>query len=156
MGTPGETPPRGRAVITKEPIEVDRLIMGAHNPNSGAMVTFLGIVRDDGILSIEVEAFEDVAQRDLEEIHELVGRKYPVHCLEIIHRTGQLAIGETILLIVVSSSHRKEAFSAFKEALEAIKARAAIWKKEYTADGGRWIKGNLAHEQQATREEVDS
>ncbi|OPX73133.1 MAG: molybdopterin guanine dinucleotide biosynthesis protein MoaE [Methanoregulaceae archaeon PtaB.Bin152] len=117
-------------------------IEAAKRRATGAIVVFVGVVRDDGIESIEIEAYEEVAVRDLHEIRDDAVAKFDLQEVTIIHRTGTLQVGDDILLIVVSAAHRSNAFAGCEYILERIKERAPIWKREILGCGDRWVKGN--------------
>ncbi len=133
----------GRIAIAKEEFDIRNCIESAKQRTTGAIVTFVGVVRDDGIDSIEIEAFEEVAEEDLHGIRDEAVVKFGLQEVTILHRTGTLQVGEDILLIVVSAGHRKLAFSGCEYILERIKERAPIWKREILAGGERWVKGNM-------------
>ena len=116
-------------------------INDARIPGAGAIVTFIGIVRDDNIESIELETYQEAAEKDLGEIEEEVMKKFPLLSVDIIHRVGTMNIGEVIVLIVVSAGHRKEAFLGCEYIIDRLKQTTPIWKKEYLKDGSRWIEG---------------
>ena len=134
--------PGGRISVTNEDIEIGPMIEAAKQRTSGAIVTFLGVVRDDGIESMELFAYDEVAVHDMTEIRDDAVRQFNLRRVDIVHRIGHLRVGENILLIVVAAGHRKEAFQGCEYILERIKERVPIWKKEYLADGHRWIEGD--------------
>jgi molybdopterin synthase catalytic subunit len=134
--------PGGRISVTNEDIEIGPMIEAAKQRTSGAIVTFLGVVRDDGIESMELFAYDEVAVHDMTEIRDAAVRQFNLQRVDIVHRIGHLRVGENILLIVVAAGHRKEAFQGCEYILERIKERVPIWKKEYLADGHRWIEGD--------------
>lgn len=134
--------PGGRISVTNEDIEIGPMIEAAKQRTSGAIVTFLGVVRDDGIESMELFAYDEVAVHDMTEIRDAAVRQFNLQRVDIVHRIGHLRVGENILLIVVAAGHRKEAFQGCEYILERIKERVPIWKKEYLADGHRWVKGH--------------
>lgn len=125
--------------IRKETIETEMAMESARQSPTGAIVTFCGIVRDDGISAILVEAHEEVAQSDLENIASVAQEQYKLTSVHIEHRIGTLSIGETIVLIVCGAGHRKEAFQGCEYIIERLKERVPIWKKEYTKEGERWV-----------------
>jgi molybdopterin synthase catalytic subunit len=137
-----EEPVSGRISVTNEDIEIGPMIEAAKQRTSGAIVTFLGMVRDDGIESMELFAYDEVAVHDMTEIRDAAVRQFNLQRVDIVHRIGHLRVGENILLIVVAAGHRKEAFQGCEYILERIKERVPIWKKEYLADGHRWIEGD--------------
>jgi molybdopterin synthase catalytic subunit len=102
-------------------------------------VTFLGTVRDDDILKMELEAYKEAALPELERIRDEAFSRFDLKSVDIIHRIGSLNVGDNIALIVVSAGHRKEAFEGCAYVLEELKRRAPIWKKESRKDGERWV-----------------
>lgn len=134
---------RGTITITREDFNPGPCIEAAKSGNTGAIVTFIGVVRDDGIESIEIEAYEEVAIRDLTEIRDEAVAEHGLQYVTIIHRIGTLQVGDNILLIIVSAGHRKQAFIGCESILERIKERVPLWKREMLKDGERWVRGNL-------------
>lgn len=126
-------------------VDIGELVAAAKQPGTGAVVVFDGVVRDDGIQEMELEAYSEVAVPALEQIAREATEKYRLLHVDIIHRIGRLAIGDNILVIVVSAGHRKEAYDGSRFIIEAIKAGVPIWKKELTKDGGRWVAGDHPH-----------
>ncbi len=125
--------------VTKDDFDITSLINQAKLPSSGAVVTFLGIVRDDNIKRLELEVYEEFAVKFLEEIRDAAMQQYAIGSVDIIHRYGSLNVGDNIVLIIVSAGHRKEAFSACEFILEQLKENVPIWKKEIGNDFERWI-----------------
>jgi molybdopterin synthase catalytic subunit len=131
--------------IQTDDVDIGALINAAKQRRTGAVVIFDGIVRDDDIVEMELEAYEEVALKQLEDIAADATKKYNLSSVDIIHRIGRLKVGENILIIVVSAGHRKEAYEGSRHIIEAIKAGVPIWKKELTRDGGRWVPGEHPH-----------
>ncbi len=132
----------GMISVTRDDFDVNEVIGRVRRPDMGALVTFLGVVRDDGGIDVmELEAYEEVAVREMEAIRDEAFVNYPIAAVEIIHRIGRLRVGENILLIVVGAGHRKEAFDACEYILERIKQSVPIWKKEIGERGERWVPG---------------
>ncbi|MGC9436282.1 MAG: molybdenum cofactor biosynthesis protein MoaE [Methanomicrobiales archaeon] len=129
--------------ITRDPIDAGALIEAARRPETGALVTFTGTVRDDGIEAMELEAYVEVAVRELEVIRDRAMAAFPISSVDVVHRIGSLRVGETILVIVVGAGHRREAFAACEYILERIKESVPIWKKEIGGDGERWVPGEV-------------
>lgn len=127
--------------IQHDVINPETYIDNARIPAAGAIVTFLGIVRDDDILSIELETYQEAARKDLEEIEEEAMKSFPLLSVDIIHRVGKMNIGEIIVLIVVAAGHRREAFLGCEFIIDRLKQTTPIWKKEYLKDGTRWVDG---------------
>ncbi|MDD2473170.1 MULTISPECIES: molybdenum cofactor biosynthesis protein MoaE [unclassified Methanoculleus] len=128
--------------ITRDVIDTGAMIEAAKRPGMGALVTFCGVVRDDGgVERMELEAYEDVAVRELEAIRDTAMRDYAIESVDIVHRVGSLLVGETILLVIVGAGHRKEAFAASEYIIDRLKQTVPIWKKEFYREGERWVQG---------------
>jgi molybdopterin synthase catalytic subunit len=130
--------------IQTDDVDIGALIAAAKKHGTGAVVVFDGVVRDDEITEMELEAYEDVATQALEKIARDATEQFRLLHVDIIHRIGRLAVGENILIIVVAAGHREEAYAGSRFIIEAIKAGVPIWKKELTKDGGRWVPGDHA------------
>ena len=122
-------------------VDIGKLIEGAKQRGTGAIVVFDGIVRDDGIREMELEAYRDVAEKELEGIAADAREKFGLLSVDIVHRVGRLKVGENILVTVVGAGHRKEAYEGSRYIIEGIKAGVPIWKKEMRKEGDRWVKG---------------
>ncbi|WP_407355746.1 molybdenum cofactor biosynthesis protein MoaE [Methanolobus sp. WCC5] len=127
--------------ITTEDFDINAMITRSKSSEMGAVVTFLGTVRDDGIDMLHFEAYEGVAIREMESIQDEAFEKFDIQSVDVIHRIGELPVGENIVLIIVGAGHRKEAFRACEYILERIKESVPIWKKEIGDSGERWIPG---------------
>jgi molybdopterin synthase catalytic subunit len=125
--------------ITQEEISLEELIKRAKSRDAGAVVTFLGTVRDDGIERLEVEAFREAALGELQAIQREATSRFALKAVEIVHRTGTLAVGESIVAIVCSAGHREEAFYGCRYIIEELKKRAPLWKKELGEKGEHWV-----------------
>ena len=143
--SPGDNPGGAMIRIQKQDVDIAALIADAKVPGTGAVVVFDGIVRDDDITEMDLEAYEEVAVPDLERIARVAIEQFGLLHVEIVHRIGRLAIGENILVIVVSAGHRPEAYAGSRYIIEEIKKGVPIWKKELTRDGGRWVPGEHGH-----------
>ena len=127
--------------IQTNDVDIGALIETAKKKGTGAVVIFDGVVRDDDITEMELEAYEDVAIQELEMIARDATEQFRLLHVDIIHRIGRLSVGENILIIVVSAGHRVEAYAGSRYIIEEIKKGVPIWKKELTKDGGRWVPG---------------
>jgi molybdopterin synthase catalytic subunit len=127
--------------VTRDDFDVNAVIDRVRSPDMGGLVTFLGVVRDDGIDVMELEAYEEVAVKEMEAIRDEAFERFPIMAVEVIHRIGRLRVGENILLIVVGAGHRGEAFDACEYIIDRIKQSVPIWKKEIGKDGERWVPG---------------
>ena len=126
-------------------VDIGSLITAAKKPGTGAVVVFDGIVRDDGITEMDLEAYEDVAVPEMEKIARAATEQFHLLHVDIVHRIGRLSVGENILVIVVSAGHRPDAYAGSRYIIEEIKKSVPIWKKELTRDGGRWVPGEHGH-----------
>jgi molybdopterin synthase catalytic subunit len=131
--------------VQTEDVDIGALVQAAKTPGTGAVVVFDGIVRDDDITEMELEAYGDVAVAEMEKIAKEATAQFRLLHVDIIHRIGRLAVGENILIIVVSAGHRPEAYAGSRYIIEEIKKSVPIWKKELTRDGGRWVAGEHGH-----------
>jgi len=127
--------------VQTEDVDIGKLIGEAKQPGTGAIVVFDGIVREDGISSMELEAYRDVALKDLERIAEDARERFGLLSVDIVHRVGRLEIGDNILVTVVGAGHRREAYEGSRYIIERIKAGVPIWKKEMRKEGDRWVHG---------------
>jgi len=123
-------------------IDIGKLVLGAKRRGTGAILVFDGIVRDDDIREMELEAYRDVAVKELERIEAEAKARFGLLSVDIVHRVGTLKIGENILVIVVSAGHRKEAYEGSRYIIEEIKAGVPIWKKEIRTNGSTWVEGD--------------
>jgi molybdopterin synthase catalytic subunit len=130
-----------------DPIALDPLVEWATTPNSGAVVAFLGVVRDhaegrDDVVALTYEAYEEPALRRLAEIVAGVRTEWPaLDRVAVVHRIGRLTLSETAVAVVVSSPHRGEAFAAGQACIDRVKESVPIWKKEHWRDGSDWALG---------------
>ncbi len=129
--------------ITPKPIDVQPVIESAQRNTNGAVVTFLGTVRNNSegkrVLYLEYDAYPAMAKKKLAEIADEIEVKWGIKEVSIVHRTGRLEIGEIAVVIAVGSPHRAEAFRACEYAIDRIKKMVPIWKKEAWEDGEVWV-----------------
>lgn len=131
--------------IQTEDVDIGKLINDAKQRGMGAIVVFDGIVRDDDIKEMELEAYQQVAVKELKRISADAAKKFNLLSVDIIHRIGRLKVGDNILIIVVGAGHRKEAYEGSRYIIETIKSGVPIWKKELREDGDRWVPGEHLH-----------
>lgn len=134
--------------LTKDKFSVDEAISQLRVPESGAYVVFLGQVRNENlgrkVEKLIYEAYPEMAEAEMERIREEALKKFPILDILIWHRYGELEVGEDTILIVASAKHRKEAFRACEWALDEVKRRVPVWKKEVTPEGVFWLEGDRA------------
>ena len=133
-----------RAELVHQPIDASALIRRVSRPANGAVLLFLGVVRDvnDGraVTGIEYSAYESMAERELAAIASEAAERFGMSDIAIQHRVGQLALEEASVGIAVAHPHRGAAYDASRWAIEEIKRRVPVWKREHYADGTReWV-----------------
>jgi molybdopterin synthase catalytic subunit len=129
--------------ITSEPIDLQTVINKIKKSYHGAVVNFVGIVRDNSegkrVLYLEYEAYPAMAEKKLNGIVAEIQAQWGTGDIAIVHRVGRLEIGDTAIVIAVGSPHRLEAFHACQYAIDRIKEVVPVWKKEFYEDGSAWI-----------------
>ena len=133
--------------LTSDPIDLGEVLGSLGDPGAGAVALFLGTVRDNSeagsVERLVYEAYEPMAEKVMEVAEREVRRRWPqTRAIRMVHRLGELRVGEVSMAVAVSSPHRREAFAACRQAVEAIKKSAPIWKKEKLAGGKEaWVEG---------------
>jgi len=129
--------------LTHKALRIDEILSRVGSPEAGAVCLFVGNVRNHNkgrsVTGILYEAYEEMAEEQLAKIEEEMLRTFPIQEVVLVHRLGLVAVGESAVLVAVSSSHREEGFAACRYGIDQIKERVPIWKKEYTADGPSWV-----------------
>jgi molybdopterin synthase catalytic subunit len=108
--------------------------------NVGAVATFTGICRDDGITAMTLEHYPGMAEAEIERHVEEAQARWPLLGVTVIHRHGRLTPGENIVLVITTSSHREAAFAAAEFLMDYLKTRAPFWKKEERSDSAGWVE----------------
>lgn len=133
--------------IVRTPIHAGEVADQVKAPADGAVVVFDGIVRNHSrgkeTLYLIYEAYESMALAKMREICAEMRRLYQIDRILMLHRLGRLEIGETSILIAVSSAHRAAAFDASRFAIDTFKCTVPIWKQEYFRDGAVWADGEF-------------
>lgn len=130
--------------LSADPLPVGAATEWVGRPDCGAVAVFCGTARDhaegrSGVELLTYEAYEEQAVPRLQAVAADVRDRWPmVGRIALLHRTGALAVGDTAVVVAVSTPHRAEAFDAARHAIDAIKATVPIWKKERWADGEDW------------------
>lgn len=131
--------------VTSDELSTAEAVAAVASPRAGAIDIFLGVVRDNNygreVDYLDYQAYPGMAERVMREIGESAQSKFEIEQYAILHRTGRLEIGETSLLVVVSSAHRVASFEACQWMVDEIKKRVPVWKKEVWSDGEAWIEG---------------
>ena len=143
--------------LTPDPIDYPTLTEAVRSPHCGAVVLFLGTVRDltgDAVtVHLDYDAYAPMAGKKLAEIEAEVRRRWPAGGVALVHRLGRLGVGEVSVAVAVSCPHRAQAFDACRYAIEAVKELVPIWKKETAPDGtGGWVHpGRARNAERGTR-----
>lgn len=129
--------------LTRTPISLEALCREVTAPECGGLATFLGLVRDHhegkAVLGIEYSAYQEMAESVSESIVAEARARWPVR-IALLHRLGELEVGDVAVAIAAAGAHREEAFAACRYVIEAVKKRVPIWKKERFADGTEdWV-----------------
>ena len=136
--------------IGSEPLAVEPLVaaVGDNQGTDGAVVTFLGLVRNHNagrrVTHLEYEGYGPLALKAFERIGSEIAVRWPGARLALHHRIGRLEIGEASVVIVTASAHRADAFASCRYAIERVKQIAPIWKREFFEGGDVWIEGATA------------
>lgn len=134
------------ARLQREPIDSTPLLSSIKQPEDGAMVVFDGVVRNNTrgrqTLYLEYDSYPEMALAQMEQLALDALAKFAVRDVRIVHRVGRQEIGDTTVLIAVASGHRAAAFDACRYAIDTLKKKVPIWKKEFFADGAEWAAGD--------------
>lgn len=127
----------------------------AGSPGAGAVVSFVGVVRNrnqgDAILSLTLEHYPGMTEASIRKIIGKARSRWAIEDAVVIHRVGRLAIGDQIVLCLVTSAHRGEAFEACEFIMDWLKTEAPFWKKEETPGGSRWVDARESDERAKAR-----
>ena len=137
-------------LITDNAIDLSKILIDVSDNSAGAITLFVGTVRDHNsrghVSALFYEAYKKMAEDMMTEIEKEVLYKWNIIKFSATHRIGTLKVSEISVAVAVSSEHRKEAFEACKYAIDNIKTRVPIWKKEYSETGDNWVPGVSLHE----------
>ena len=131
-------------LLTNETIDYARLTETVRSDQSGAVVLFLGTVREmtsgRQTVALDYEAYPEMAEAKMTELEAEARKKWPIDQLGIVHRLGHLELGDISVAVAVSCPHRDQAFSAGRFLIDELKIRVPIWKKENWSDGtSEWV-----------------
>ncbi|MGN6231699.1 MAG: molybdopterin synthase catalytic subunit MoaE [Trinickia sp.] len=132
----------------------------AENPKIGAVVAFVGTVRDlsdgDSVAAMELEHYPGMTEKALEAIVEEAKRRWPGSELLIVHRVGKFFPRDQIVLAAATSAHRHDAFDACSFVMDYLKTQAPFWKKETTPNGARWVDARVSDDAALRRWGIDA
>jgi molybdopterin synthase catalytic subunit len=124
-------PVSGGSRLTREDFSAEEMLSSLKDDSCGAVVLFVGTVRKDpGVENLDVQSYEEMAEEKIEELIQRSKEKFNIQRMDITHRTGELGIGDNIVLIGASAPHRQDAFDACQWAIDELKKIVPIWKKD--------------------------
>lgn len=129
--------------LTDAPIDPQSLVHRVLRQSDGAYVLFEGVVRNHheghGVESIFYDAYRPMAEKEIDSIVRNAEREYPGTGIAVVHRLGELKVGDSSIAIVCASPHRAEAFAACRTIIDRVKETVPIWKKERGPAGEEWV-----------------
>jgi molybdopterin synthase catalytic subunit/molybdopterin converting factor small subunit len=129
--------------LCEEPLSLDAVVDEVRSDRAGAIATFIGTTRVESrgqtVLHLDYEAYEEMAEQVMAGIADDLKGRYDLCEMAIHHRTGRVEIGEASIVIAVSAPHRQDALAACKQAIDTLKERVPLWKKEFYEGGAEWI-----------------
>lgn len=132
-----------RCTISDRALDEAEVAARVEGPDAGGVVSFVGRVRDHArghsIEHLVYEAYPEMAEREMEKIVDEAAASWPGTRVAIAHRIGRLEIGDAAVVVVAASAHRDEAFQACRFAIDTLKVRVPIWKREVATDGAYWV-----------------
>ncbi len=143
--------------VQREEFDIAREIaeLRAGNARIGAVAAFIGIVRDlnegDDVRSLTLEHYPGMTEKALEAIVADARGRWDVYDVRVVHRVGTMAPTDPIVLVLVASAHRGDAFAACEFVMDYLKTRAPFWKKEATPQGERWVEARASDDDAAAR-----
>lgn len=128
--------------VLPNPLDINKYISAVEDPGAGAIATFIGVTRDNfqgkKVYHLEYEAYEPMARKIMQEICHKAGKKWEVKRIALAHKVGTCGVGETSVIVAVSSAHRNASLEACHWVIDELKARVPIWKKEFYEGGEIW------------------
>jgi molybdopterin synthase catalytic subunit len=129
--------------LSEEPLSLEAVVEEVASEEAGAIATFVGTTRIHSrgrtVTQLEYEAYEGMAEREMEAIADELKARYELSEIAVHHRIGRVGIGERSVVIAVSAPHRADALAACKDAIDTLKERVPLWKKEVYEGGEEWI-----------------
>lgn len=144
------SPPRVSIQTEDFDLSAETLALRAADGGIGAVVAFVGTVRDlthgqpQAVSLMELEHYPGMTEAAIETMIDEAFRRFDLRAARVIHRVGPLAAREQIVLVLVASGHRGQAFQACEFLMDYLKTQAPFWKKEHTAEGARWVDARVA------------
>jgi molybdopterin synthase catalytic subunit len=138
---------RSLVTVTSDVLSTDHVLAFVADPGAGGTCLFVGTVRDHSdagsVTGLTYEAWPELAEQRLRDLADEMLAGWPIRKVALVHRIGDLGLGEASVVVAVSAPHRAEAFEAARHGIERLKADAPIWKKESLASGeAQWVAGS--------------
>lgn len=149
-------PPAQISILTT-PLDPEREMAALRrdNPSIGALVSFVGLMRDmnagEAVTAMTLEHYPGMTEKALGKIVEEAQGRWELQAVRVVHRVGRLSPLDPIVLVAVASRHRGEAFRACEFIIDYLKTRAPFWKKESTASGERWVQARDSDQEAESR-----
>ena len=148
-----------RILVQREDFSLaDEYARLATRQDTGAVVSFVGKVRDfnqgEEVKGLALEHYPGMTEKALADIVQEARRRWPLQECTLIHRIGELWLGDQIVLVAVTSAHRGMSFQACEFIMDYLKSEAPFWKKEQTLQGARWVDARVSDEQALARWEA--
>ncbi len=132
--------------LTKDKVDINKVIDAVRHKHAGGIDVFIGTVRDQTkgrrVIALEFETYDKMAITELNKIMNEAGKKWPLYHTAISHAVGRKKIGDIAVAIAVSAAHRAAAFDACRYIIDTLKERVPIWKKEIFEDGEIWVSAH--------------
>jgi molybdopterin synthase catalytic subunit len=140
--------PRVRVQTADFDLGAEVAALRAEDGGVGAIASFVGTVRDrsdgQGVSRMELEHYPGMTEAAIEAMIDEALRRFDLRAARVVHRVGELAVGEQIVLVAVTSAHRAAAFQGCEFLMDYLKTQAPFWKKETTPEGARWVDAREA------------
>ena len=140
--------PRVRIQTADFDLSVEVAALRAEDGGVGAIASFVGTVRDrsdgQGVSQMELEHYPGMTEAAIEAMIDEALRRFDLRAARVVHRVGELAVGDQIVLVAVTSAHRAAAFQGCEFLMDYLKTQAPFWKKETTPEGARWVDAREA------------
>jgi len=142
--------------MTDQPLDMNQLLRETENDTCGALVVFDGVVRNHhegkGVSGMSYTAYGPMAEKVLADLEQETLDRFPIAECRIVHRTGDLNIGDSSVLVVVRAAHRGDAFDGARYAIDTLKVRLPVWKEDFYEDGSQAYQDGVPLETSAVNE----
>ena len=142
-----------RVAIQQEDFDLARecAALRAGDARVGAVCSFVGTVRGEGVSAMELEHYPGMTEKAIEAMVDEAYRRFDLFGVRVIHRVGALKPGDQIVMVAVTSAHRHQSFLACEFLMDYLKTQAPFWKKEHTAQGAQWVDARVSDDEALKR-----